>query len=394
MDGLTRFTTGVIETVYGQEVERITRMGNKLYNITIAGLEAAVEGCPYQPKHSKLLALMRSAEGLGGGALKLTRAREQGGSWIKRKLLTKEAEILHEDAREWVKEQLQQDGGDVAACYRRLSAQTLFVSKCELEELYFAVDRINDNPADFIQVCVYVENEYLDRALFSSSSWSKPTSENELLAEVGEGSLAVHAAEAQRIRVRPTAYKLGAIVDVGLFVDEAEGLDRLEREATRKRRMQVTDMKTGATSMMSADELDPGWDALPFKMRRLFDDWRDSSAGRSGARFSDHWFVSLSDYLGYQNERSMNLIPQWTFPRKLAKVEARKGDEYDFTSSLDKLDRRVGVPFGWYFFMLHGNRVTDDAGLRMLKLAEADVIDLPEPDYQVLKRWQRRPYGF
>ena len=349
---------------------------------------------PLSAKDSKLLALLRSAEGLGEGALKLTRAREQGGSWIKRKLLTKEAEILHEDAREWVKEQLQQDGGDVTACYRRLRAQTLFVSKCELEELYFSVDRTNDNPADFIQVCVYVENEYLDRSLFSSTSWIMPTSENELLAEVGEGSLARHADETPRIRVRPTAYKLGAIVDVGLFVDEAEALDRLERETTRKRRMQVTDMKTGVTSMMSSDELDPGWDALPFKMRRLFDDWRYSSAGRTGARFSDHWFVSLSDYMGYQNERSMNLIPQWTFSKKLAKVEASKGDDFDFTASLDKLDRRVGVPFGWYFFMLHGNRVSDEAGLRLLKLAETGVIDLQEDDYQVLKRWQRRPYGF
>ncbi len=366
----------------------------KLYNITIDGLEKAVGDCPYQSKHTKLLALLRSSAGLADDTVKISRAREQGGRWQKRKLLTREGVVLHDDAHEWVRQQLLIDAGNAPACFRRLSTQPLYVSECRLEELYFVLDRGTENHADFVQVCVYVENEFLDRALFGTSSWIRPTSEKELLSEVGGGDTVVFAPESERFRVRPTAYKLGEIVDVGLFVDEAEGLDALERNETRKKIMRVTDFETGAQRMMTADELDPGWDALPFKMRRLFDDWRDSSAGRSGGRFCDFWFVSLSDYIAFDGCRAMNLIPQWTFAQKLAKVDAGKGDSYDFTEALEKFDRRVGGPFSWYFYMLHGNRVTDGAGTRLLSLAESGVVDLEKHDYQVLKRWQRRPYGF
>lgn len=61
---------------------------------------------------------------------------------------------------------------------------------------------------------------------------------------------------------------------------------------------------------------------------------------------------------------------------------------------MQTLDRRVGVPFGWYFYMLHGNRVTDGAGHRVLEAAEQGLIVLPEHDYQVLRAWKARPYGF
>jgi hypothetical protein len=198
----------------------------------------------------------------------------------------------------------------------------------------------------------------------------------------------------ERVRIRATEYKLDSVVDVGLFVDEAEGLEQLDRHTARMRQLPVIDFETGVKRLMSADELDPGWDALPFKMRRLFNDWRDCSAGRSGARFSDHWFVSLSDYIAHDGERGMNLTPQWTFAQKLAEVDSGKGSDFDFSEALARLDRRVGVPFSWYFYMLHGNRVKDGAGRRVLRMAEEGTLDLPEHDYQVLRRWNRRPYGF
>lgn len=364
----------------------------KLYSITVDGLETAVQTCPLHAKHAKLLDLLRSQIGLNDAALKISALRNKDRYWHKRKLLTADGQIMHDDAHQWVREQLKIDGQDARACFDRLCAQNLYVSRCELEEIYFTLDRNNDNPADFVQVCVYVENEFLDCPLFESNLWSKPTNEKELLSEVGSGSSSLP--KDQLRRVRPSSYKLGQIVDVGLFVDEAEGLDQLERANIRARKLQVTNGTTGETRLMSADELDPKWDALPFKLRRLFNDWSESSAGRSGARFCEHWLVSLSDYIDYKNQRSMNLVPMWTFSQKLAEVAARKGDSYDFMKALSKLDLRVGVSFGWYFFMLHGNRVKDGAGERLLQLAETGVIDLPEHDYQVLKRWQRRPYGF
>lgn len=84
----------------------------------------------------------------------------------------------------------------------------------------------------------------------------------------------------------------------------------------------------------------------------------------------------------------------WTFGQRLAEVDASKGDEYTLFGKLQTLDRRVKVPFGWYFYMLHGNRVHDGAGHRVLKAAEKGLIVLPEHDYRVLKNWSQRIYGF
>ena len=43
--------------------------------------------------------------------------------------------------------------------------------------------------------------------------------------------------------------------------------------------------------------------------------------------------------------------------------------------------------------MLHGNRVSSEAGERVLRDAEAGLIVLPERDYRVLKGWQTEPYA-
>ena len=90
----------------------------------------------------------------------------------------------------------------------------------------------------------------------------------------------------------------------------------------------------------------------------------------------------------------MGLVPQWTHSKKLALLDSRKGDAQAFLGALKQLDLRVGVPFAWYFFMLHGNRVKDEAGQRMLRLLESDPGLLPAHDAAILRRWARRPYSF
>lgn len=87
-------------------------------------------------------------------------------------------------------------------------------------------------------------------------------------------------------------------------------------------------------------------------------------------------------------------MPMWTFDKKLAEVESRKGSVHALYDKLCAIDRRTGAPFAWFFYLLHGNRVHDGAGHRVLEAAEAGQIDLPENDYQVLRRWRDRVYGF
>lgn len=53
------------------------------------------------------------------------------------------------------------------------------------------------------------------------------------------------------------------------------------------------------------------------------------------------------------------------------------------------MDQRIGVPFSWYFYTVHRNRVENWAGQQVIKAAEQGLLVLPECDYRVLKRWGR-----
>lgn len=367
----------------------------KLYEINIEGLSEKVARCPVQDKHGALIALLRASGVDALADIKLV-AKRGGASWAKRKVVNRDGSVVHDDHEQWLREQLEVDGGHATTTFRRLAGLKLFLSVCELESLYLVHDRHNDNPADFVQATVYVENEFVDMELFNQHPYSVPTNERDLIEAARDG-YPVPAAD--RVRVHPSAYKLGEIVDVGLFLDEAEGLERLEREQERRQRYVLSDPMTGESEVRGIDQLDPGWDRYPSKFRRLFNDWMNTSAGKSGARFCDHWYVTLSDYTEPQNsrlagKRYMHLIPQWTSAKKLAKVESNKGNDYTFVGNVEKLDQRVKVPFGWYFFMLHGNRVSDGAGKRMLEIVEAGRAVMQECDYQVLRQWRERPYGF
>ena len=127
---------------------------------------------------------------------------------------------------------------------------------------------------------------------------------------------------------------------------------------------------------------------------RFFDDWMRSSAGQGGRRVSEHWFFETSDWNDGRTPRSMSITPQWGFRGLIAKVEARGSTAYGVYDKLLKLDQRVGVPFGWFFYMLHGNRVTQEAANAVIKAAEEGKIFMQERDYRVLKDWEAVGYAF
>ncbi|MEO9228458.1 MAG: hypothetical protein ABI216_05840 [Devosia sp.] len=317
-------------------------------------------------------------------------ATSRGDAWlVRRKVLSSDGALVHDDHEAWLRLQLEQDGGDADKTYRRLKGEGYLLTRCEITNLYLVHDQGTSEQAGFVQVEVDVEDEYVDRKLLSDYLWSTPSDLRDLLNAEGDEL----QGDARR-RFRPAAYNLRKVTDVAAFVEAAHALEVQRRESMRSKKLLVTDMDTGVEKLMSQDELAPGWDRFPVKAKRLFDDWARSSAGRSGARFCDNWVAQMSDYTDKDGERWMSLVPAWTFAQKLAQIEGHKGSAYELYGKLEKLDRRVKVPFAWFFYMLHGNRVDDTCGKRVLAAAEAGQIVLPEHDYQVLKAWRTHPYGF
>ncbi|PKO66934.1 MAG: hypothetical protein CVU22_14095 [Betaproteobacteria bacterium HGW-Betaproteobacteria-16] len=272
----------------------------------------------------------------------------------------------------------------------------MFLSKCEITTIYLVHDRGTSNPAEFLQVEIRLEVEIIDSHLFLKQPWLSPKDLQDLMDIIIGDSVPLD----ERTWISPARYELQSVADVEMFVRQAEELEAHLRLKAREKHYRVSDSNGGAAAnrgweVLSHDQLFPGWDKHKVKHRRIFEDWGSSSAGRSGARICDHWVMKMSDWTDPTSKiRYLSLVPMWTFKQKLASVDPRRGDAYAHYGKLQTLDRRVKVPFAWYFYMLHGNRVLDGSAKRVLTDAEAGLIVLPEHDYQVLLDWRSSSYGF
>lgn len=364
--------------------------------VEVPGLADAVSAVVPDVKHAGLVKQMRAFASLTGLKLATTRGGDGSCYLSRRKVLSADGAVLHDDHEAWVREQLALDAGHAGTTYARLRDAGLLLSKCEITNLYLVHDKGTENPADFLQADVRLEEEYVDAVAFGKYAWDTPKTLMDLMHLVEGEALP----EEKRSRICAPAYRLVKVVDVEAFVAEAERIDAPRRAALRRRSYRLTSSyhapgEAADEEVKSHDEMFPGWDRMPLKYRRLFEDWARSSAGRSGARLCDHWTMQLSDWTDPRtNDRHLELVPMWTFAQKLAEVDSSKGDVYAHYGKLQTLDRRVKVPFGWYFYMLHGNRVPDGSGKRVLQAAEDGLIVLPEHDYRVLKDWRENSYGF
>lgn len=365
------------------------------YRLDCPALQKAVAAAAASPKHAVLMRAIRATSGFESA--QLARVDDSGSSYlIRRKVLRPNGDLVHADHRQWLAEQLAADAGHAATTRRRLAALDLRLTKCTVATLRIVVDHGGDQ-ANFTQVTVQQLVEAIDCRLFDpKEGWLPPRDLNDLVHEA-EG----HAvADEERHVLGVPLYELCEVVDVGSFVRVAQELHHERTVGFSRRELRVTVQRGNEEQhdkMMTGAELDPDWDRYPCRERRIFDDWAASSAGRSGARICEHWAFSMSDNIvkaAESAERCMSFIPEWTVTRKLAKLVTRNLNDYELFGKLQALDERVGVPFAWYFFMLHGNRVGSYAGERVLEAAEAGRVVMPEHDYQVLQRWNRRSYGF
>lgn len=362
---------------------------------TIPGLADAVACATVDMrKHAPLLRAVSGFKPLANVKFATTRGEDGSISLVKQKVIAPDGQVIADDREPWVREQLKRHDGKVAACIASLKEQKLRIATCGLVKLYLVQDN-GGAQTNFLQVEIEVEIEKIDRNLLNENAWFTPRDEADLLS-LTEGE---RLPEEDQVPLCPARYCLVRIVDVEQLVgmlDEREAQDRA-REAARRYVLRDSNpaVAAGAGEVVTGLDINPGMYRNPGKYRRFFEDWQNSSAGRSGARLCDHWTLQVSDWTDPKTRvRWLSFVPMWTFSKRLAEVEARKGDDYAFYSKLQTLDRRVDVPFGWYFYMLHGNRVHDAAGHRARRIAEAGLIVMPECDYQVLLRWCKDSYGF
>lgn len=369
-------------------------MTSPTYLLDLPSLADAVAMARPGPKHSALVAsVCQSVSELSDLRLATTRGDARLAA---RKVVTAAGELVHDDHQVWLAEQAAADGGDVVATARRLRPLDYRLTECEITTLYLVHDR-GGRQQDFVQVTVHQEDEFIERRLFSrhDASWRSLRDVRDLVDEAEDGER--FDADA-KVRWRPTTYRLVQAIDVASFMEQAGAVEAERRAQQRRRVVMVTDVDpaggASAPRPVSVGELDPDGAKFAWLGQRLFDDWTYSSAGRAAKRLCDHWVLQTADYTDSAGKRWMSFVPAWTFRPTLAEVARMPASVYELYGKLESIDRRTGVPFGWYFWMLHGNRVHDWAGHRVLAAAEAGQIVLPEHDWRVLRAWSERVYGF
>jgi hypothetical protein len=286
-----------------------------------------------------------------------------------------------------MRDKLDRHHGDHVTVWQVYKGAGYVMTEREPVLLYLVHDRGGDQ-TNFVQLKVFAEHETTSRHLFNTSAYGQPYSANSIVEGAAAGDVV------GRSQFGNGWYRFLSAIDMAEFVPKAARLFQAERERQGQRAIEISIPRTNEVTRTTFAKLYPEHSKYPWKGTRFFQDWEESSAGRSGARVCRHWVFDISDYLHARSGHDMSYIPQWSFNRPLAKVGRPGKNIYDLFGKLQKLDQRVGVPFSWFFYMLHGNRVESWAGERVINAAEQGLIVLPEANYCVLKRWEDQSYGF
>lgn len=360
----------------------------------IPGLAEAVAGVAAdaaESRHQALLKALRAVPGLEAAV----HATSRGNCYLaKRRVFSAEGALVHDDLEAWLSQEFVNDGARASVTHKRLLEANLRLAATEVTTLYLVVDRGGDQ-ANFLQIEVELLTERLESRLMQEYGLP-PRDLRELLQEAQGMELPPE----EQQQTAPPRYRLRRVIDMARFLEVIDAAEEKDRARARAMRFTVTDSTPDARTkpperVVTYAEMDPSFDKFPANGRRLFQDWAACSAGKSGQRLCRHWVMQISDYQEPgKSRRWVSLVPMWTYPKKLAEIDSRKGNVYALYDKLVSIDNRTGAPFAWFFYMLHGNRVHDGAGSRVIEAAEAGQIHLAECDYQVLRRWRDRGYGF
>lgn len=291
------------------------------------------------------------------------------------------------ELRPWMTAEIEKHAGDVHAVWSALRD-----SGMELTEWHgnavFAFAPTGPGAADYIQIALGRETEWRAGPIVNPDY--RPWSADQLL----DPSWLNHDAMTDdKVLAGPLYRLLGragtGVVHVRSFLARCARLERDKREARRpeiERRVWV-DSDGDETPFL---EMQPDWFEFVPREVRFFQDWEESSA--RSERVYDHWALDISDY-EHSGQRETGFI---TRPRHLPaeRLEVNDASVHILMDRIEAIDREVGLPFGWFFHMTHGNRVDAEVGEAIAKGLRDARIRLPDHDAKVLLRWADQRYGF
>ncbi len=328
----------------------------------------------------------------------------RGNSWslIDGRLLGSDNVEIAPSWRDWLKEQYLLNGEDLTATVAQVQQYKYRITQYKGHYVFIGV-KTGDLASDFIQLQI----ETITAEAVKTTIGQKQPYHLEDLSDL------LNWAEEPDYTTDPLpiagaeSYRHVFMTNTSTFLAQAEACYRAELlHHVNTMTFNVSDNGTATTQTRVDDgsgkysmlDLHPDYLNQKLSITRLFEDWDASSAGQSGAVFYEYWFLNFIDNQKYLNEsdlRSMSAIPGWCTAKKLPVIKMTRSDTpYSVMDRLVKFDQKIGHPFAWYFFMLHGNRINACVGQYIAQSLLEGHLSLPAQDTEVLLNWYKNPYGF
>lgn len=349
-------------------------------------IETIINGVTPQTNHLDLIAQLRAKTNL----LSISFAKSYDGYKHDSGVYDSEHNLLHQNANDWIKDQVASNDGNAYTTWSKLKDKNYFRSTAEGSLINFIM-QFGNEPSEFIQLQVYHWHEVISHHLIEPKPWQIVKELEDLtgFSCIGRGSKISNPIELKEY------YEFDKIFIASDLISRYNEIHNHLIKKQGKLILHSQDPEnTKSTESVFTDKF-PEIVHLPSRVSRLMEDWAQSSAGMSGHVFSNHWLLNNSEWTDYSNQLSINIVPYWRTNKPIKEVKYKKNmTAYTVADIASKTDTKSGYPFSWYFYMLHGNRIGDWFGMMMLRAAESGEIFMSDQDYLVLKRWGANKYGF
>jgi hypothetical protein len=361
--------------------------------LNAAELTNLCPGVSYEAGHAGLLANLQTR--YPEAHLRLVAVRD-GWTHDGGRLLTPGGEEVASDWLQWVEGKYAASGQNARLVWEQFREQGLLITETEGMSLYLAVP-FGSAPDAFQQLEIIATREVIKGHLFQQEPYNAPEDLLDLRYPIFYSDFA-------KQEITPWRYSFERLTNIRRFLrdlvenhQERLQVDLPVMQQRTIHRVTLNDDAVVSETIPFLDLFPDLLDQAPHGLR-FFQDWEQSSAGRSGHRLCEHWFLRLLDYTDHKGCCVKSLIPQWADSDgglELPKIESgEESSVFAVMADLERFDAQTGYPFSWYFYLLHGNRVEHRVGHVVARGLREGRVGLPECDELVLLRWDEHPYGF
>jgi hypothetical protein len=310
----------------------------------LRNLADEIEATPPRPHHSSLLEIVNRLR--SGWTFRY--ALNRGGWYRPGGVITDDGTRIAENLETWANSEFETCDGDINEFIERHVDSNLLVTRHSGRTHYF-VASYGNSPTDFLQLEVEELQEVLDRKLLDAD-------------------------------VPPD--DIQGVIDPLIPAE----MDAQVVGVPYYRFRRLVDMNQAIARSSSSDSLRAG-------LRRLLNDWSQSSAALSG-HFSDHWIVAIREHQDrYRNSViSVALVSRHTRELKMFHWNTELTG-VEMGAQLQAFDRAAGYSAAWYFHLVAGTITPPKIAYQASRDLDEGFSYLPDTDAVLLREWVAAPYS-